>query len=37
MKSRKEPYTRVNTREFNGVPKYNVSYLYTLDYWSMLY
>ena len=28
---------RVNTRELNEVPSTNVSILYILDYWSMLY
>jgi len=37
IKSKERLYIRVNTRELNGVSKYNLSTLYTLGWWSMLY
>ena len=37
VKSRKEPYIRINTRKLNGISSIGLSTLYTLDYWSILH
>ena len=37
VKSEEKSYIRVNTRELNGVPKYNLSILYILGSWSILH